>query len=706
MADGESPKARPKRVKPDRPRPTTGSFRPTGTGSPRPLGQRPGGQRPGGPRTSGGPRPRPAGASFGPDSRIPRGPDDRPFGDRPQSRGRDDRPFGDRPAGDRPGGDRSGPGRPTGDRPRFDRPRFDGPRPGGDRPRFDGPRPGGDRPRFDGPPPERSGFGFQDRGRDQDVPRNSQPPRRDFSPRPPFGDRPRPGGFAPRPSGPPRFDDRPRPGGFVSRPPARPFDQERGRPAGPDRDRPAGPERDRPAGPDRGPRSFGPRPDYRRPEFPRPTSFNRPGLEPAEAGLVESGDEIVAGRRPVEEAFVARREARRLLVVPQRRAALEKLVLHATSLRIPIVEVEGGSLTALTGFDGHQGIALVVAPRRYSSVPEILARAIERGEPPFVLILDSLEDPQNVGTLLRSAEAAGAHGVIFPTRRQAPLSPAAVKASAGAVEHLLLAPVDDLAGALADLHVAGLRVVGAEAEAPLTVREADLRGPIALVIGSEGQGLGPTVRRRCDLMVRIPMRGAIGSLNASVAGSILLFEATTQRGGVESTGGGGLPEIPELDVVAVAEAVAEMPVAEVAVVAAVAEAPVPAVKPTRTRKPAAVVVEPAAIEPVVAAPELEVAAAVEPEAAIGAPAGPAPKKAKSASAMVKSQAKAARELAKSEAKGEAKLAKASNVSAKAAPKAVVKAAAKAAPKPGKAAPKPAKRTRPIPAADPADDLLP
>ena len=125
--------------------------------------------------------------------------------------------------------------------------------------------------------------------------------------------------------------------------------------------------------------------------------------------------------------------------------------------------------------------------------------------------------------------------MIFPTHRQAPLSPAAVKASAGAVEHLLLAPVDDLAGALADLHIAGLRVVGAEADAPLTVREADLRGPIALVVGSEGQGLGPAVRRRCDLMVRIPMRGVIGSLNASVAGSILLFEATTQRGELRET---------------------------------------------------------------------------------------------------------------------------------------------------------------------------
>ena len=246
-------------------------------------------------------------------------------------------------------------------------------------------------------------------------------------------------------------------------------------------------------------------------------------------------DELVAGRRPVEEAFVARREARRLLVVPQRRQALEKLVLHATNLRIPIVEVEGGTLTALAGFDGHQGIALVVAPRRYAEVDDILARSIERGEPPFILVLDSLEDPQNVGSLLRSAEAAGTHGVVFPTHHQAPLTPSAVKASAGAVEHLLLAPVDDLAGALADLHVRGLRIIGADADASLTVREADLRGPLALVVGSEGQGLGPAVRRRCDLLVRIPMRGAVGSLNASVAGSILLYEATTQRGGTAET---------------------------------------------------------------------------------------------------------------------------------------------------------------------------
>ena len=237
----------------------------------------------------------------------------------------------------------------------------------------------------------------------------------------------------------------------------------------------------------------------------------------------------MAGRRPVEEAFAAGRPAVRLLVVPQRRGPLEKLVLHATRLRIPIVELEGGSLTALAGFDGHQGVALVVEPRQFASLDDILRRAAERDEPPFVLVLDSLEDPQNVGTLLRSAEAAGVHGVVFPVRRQAPLTPAAVKASAGAVEHLLLCPVDDLGGALADLHGHGLRIAGSEADAPLTARQSDLRGPLAIVVGSEGQGLGPTVRRRCDLFMRIPMRGAVGSLNAAVAGSILLFEAVAQR---------------------------------------------------------------------------------------------------------------------------------------------------------------------------------
>ncbi len=281
-------------------------------------------------------------------------------------------------------------------------------------------------------------------------------------------------------------------------------------------------------------RSPGPRPAAR--PGAGPVARAAPDALPPEATIAE-GEEVIAGRHPVEEAFAAGRKALRLLVTPGRRDALERLVLHATTLRIPVVEIEGGSLTAVTGFDGHQGVALVVRARPQAAATDVLARAIERGEPAFVLALDSLEDPQNVGTLLRSAEAAGVHGVLFPIRRQAPLSPAAIKASAGATEHLLLAAVDDLPGTLADLHARGLQVVGTDAGAALTYRQADLRGPLVLVVGSEGRGLSPAIRRRCDLLVRIPMRGRIGSLNAAVAGSVLLFESAAQRGLAEESGG-------------------------------------------------------------------------------------------------------------------------------------------------------------------------
>jgi len=232
----------------------------------------------------------------------------------------------------------------------------------------------------------------------------------------------------------------------------------------------------------------------------------------------------------VEEAFAARRPAVRLLVVPERRAALDNLVIHATTLRIPVVEVEGGTLTSLAGFDGHQGVALVANRRPAASVDDILARAHQRGQRPFVLVLDSLEDPQNLGTLLRSAEATGIHGVIYPEKRAAPLTAAAVKAAAGATEHLLLAPVADLAGTIADLRAHGLRAIGADQDAALSYAQADLRGPLVLVVGSEGFGISGQLRRRLDQTVRIPMRGKVASLNAAVAGSVLLFAAAEQRG--------------------------------------------------------------------------------------------------------------------------------------------------------------------------------
>jgi 23S rRNA (guanosine2251-2'-O)-methyltransferase len=307
-------------------------------------------------------------------------------------------------------------------------------------------------------------------------------------------------------------------------------------------------------------------------------------------------------------------------------------------LRIPVVEVEGGTLTSIAGFDGHQGIALVTDARTWGAIDDVLAKAATLGEAAFVLVLDSLEDPQNMGTLLRAAEAAGVHGVLFPTRRAAPLTPAAVKASAGAVEHLVLVPLDDLPGALADLHLRGLRIVGAEAEAALSHRDADLRGPLALVVGSEGHGLGAAVRRRLDLSVRIPMRGRVGSLNAAVAGSILLFEAAGQR---------DLParepseDLPAREPTAAAAAQAptaaaeseppveeprpEQPVAESHVEQAAEAAPAkPARRRASTRRATAPKPEPPVDEP---RPEERVAEATVEQAAEAAPAKPARRRA-------------------------------------------------------------------------------
>ena len=387
-----------------------------------------------------------------------------------------------------------------------------GPRPGGPRPGFAGPRPGFAGPRHSsggthagaaGPRQERGGFGFGEHRPEATPlrPPRPAPPDRDFDDLPP-------GAAGPGPAEPAEPSEFSEPSARQPGPPRRP--DYRARSGGyPDR------------------RQFRP--------GPAPMAgWSRPPASPPPVDLLGEDEEIVAGRHPVEEAFIAHRKAVRLLVVPQRRQALEKLVLHATNLRIPIVEVEGGTLTSLAGFDGHQGIALVTDRRQYAGLDDLLARAIEREEAPFVIVLDSLEDPQNFGSLLRTAEACGVQGVVYPTHRQAPLSAAAIKASAGAVEHLLLVPVDDLADALTDLHVRGLRIIGSDADAPLTARQADLRGPVAIVVGSEGQGLGPAVRRRCDTVVRIPMRGHVSSLNASVAGSILLYEASSQRAGDRS----------------------------------------------------------------------------------------------------------------------------------------------------------------------------
>ncbi len=240
--------------------------------------------------------------------------------------------------------------------------------------------------------------------------------------------------------------------------------------------------------------------------------------------------EWIGGRRPVAEALDAGREAHRLILSVSAKPAPELRAITdvARRNRIPTDRLPTDQMTRIAGFDGHQGVLLEVGDRRWADVEEMLANAGDGA--PFVLVLEHLQDPMNFGTLLRSAEAAGVNGVIFPERGAAPLSAAAVKASAGASEHLLIGRLPTIGEAIHELKAAGLRLAAADQDAPASAWESDLTGPLAIVVGSEGSGLSGATRRRCDLLVSFPMAGRVASLNASTAGALLLFEVVRQRG--------------------------------------------------------------------------------------------------------------------------------------------------------------------------------
>jgi len=239
--------------------------------------------------------------------------------------------------------------------------------------------------------------------------------------------------------------------------------------------------------------------------------------------------EWIGGRRPVAEALDAGRQAHRLILSVSAKPApeLRAITDAARRIRLPTDRLPTDQMTRIAGFDGHQGVLLEVGDRRWADVEEMLAIAGDRA--PFVLVLEHLQDPMNFGTLLRSAEAAGVNGVIFPERGAAPLSAAAVKASAGASEHLLIGRLPTIGEAIHELKTAGLRLVAADQDAPASAWESDLAGPLAVVVGSEGSGLSGATRRRCDLLVSFPMAGRIASLNAATAGALLLFEVVRQR---------------------------------------------------------------------------------------------------------------------------------------------------------------------------------
>jgi 23S rRNA (guanosine2251-2'-O)-methyltransferase len=241
--------------------------------------------------------------------------------------------------------------------------------------------------------------------------------------------------------------------------------------------------------------------------------------------------EWIYGRNPVYEAFRAgRREFHRLLVSEsaQEKGRLAEALEYCAERKVPVERAPRSRLEAI--HPGNQGVALEAGVYPYAALPDLLDLAQRRGEPLLILILDTLQDPQNLGTLLRTAEGAGAHGVVLPFRRTATITPAVVNASSGASEHLLIAQAN-LAQAIGALKEAGAWVVGLENSAETkTPGEVDLAGPLALVVGGEGEGMRPLVRESCDILMRLPMRGRVESLNAAAAGSIALYLAREARG--------------------------------------------------------------------------------------------------------------------------------------------------------------------------------
>ncbi len=248
-------------------------------------------------------------------------------------------------------------------------------------------------------------------------------------------------------------------------------------------------------------------------------------------------EEYIAGRKPVMEALRAGSPLNKLYVAAGNRRGLEDLLSLAHARRIPVSEVTPAVLDKMAPDSGHQGVVAAMAARAYATLDQILAVAAEKGESPFILMLDGLEDPRNLGAIIRTAEAAAAHGVIIPERRSVGLTPAAVKTSAGASEYLPVARVTNLNRTIEELKEKGLWIIGADMNGP-DYRTVDFAGAVCLVIGSEGKGLSRMVREHCDFLAAIPMRGQVGSLNASVAAGLLIYEVLRKRDARKSAGQG------------------------------------------------------------------------------------------------------------------------------------------------------------------------
>lgn len=244
----------------------------------------------------------------------------------------------------------------------------------------------------------------------------------------------------------------------------------------------------------------------------------------------ELPDDVLVGRNAVTEALKSGRGINKLWIASgDREGSVAEIAALAKERGIVVQYVECAKIESLAGGHRHQGVLAYVAPVPYAELDDILKAAEEKGEAPFLVLLDELEDPHNLGALLRTADATGVHGILIPKRRSVSLNATVAKTSAGAVEYVPVARIGNIAQTLKKLKEKGFWVAGADMDGEKAYYEADLTGPLVLVVGSEGRGMSRLTKDACDFIVSMPMVGRINSLNASVAGSILMYESMRQR---------------------------------------------------------------------------------------------------------------------------------------------------------------------------------
>jgi len=242
------------------------------------------------------------------------------------------------------------------------------------------------------------------------------------------------------------------------------------------------------------------------------------------------GQDILEGRNPILEALKSDRSINKILVAKgDREGSISQIIALAREKGIVVQEVDRHKLDSMSESHGHQGVIALAAVRNYVEVDDILEAAREKGEPPFLIILDGIKDGYNLGSILRTSDASGVHGVVIPKRRAVGLTPLVSKASAGAVEYVPVARVTNITQTVEYLKSKNIWIVGTDLSGGQPFYESDLTGPLALVIGSEGEGMSRLVSEKCDFTVKIPMKGQISSLNAAVAGAVVMYEVLKQR---------------------------------------------------------------------------------------------------------------------------------------------------------------------------------